>query len=235
MNLKTYAQKMVSAIMQCDADDVENLEVCVSTGNTKIGKVLNVSLPAVFSCMQCKHCAKECYDVRDCRYTNTLKARARNWSIVTRSPEKYFSDIRRAIEKHPSFRYFRWHVGGDIPNLNYFAEVVAIAREYPNVRFWTYTKVYGLVNEYVRTHGGSIAEAIPENMSVMFSEWRGFRMDNPYGFAEFKAYYDDETVPSGIMECTGNCRICEEKGIGCPYRKTVWTRIRGQKKGERRG
>ena len=86
MNLKTYSLKMASAFLKYDAEDVENLETCISMGNRKIGKVLNVSLPAVFSCLQCKHCAEECYDVKDCRYTGVLEARARNWSILTRSP-----------------------------------------------------------------------------------------------------------------------------------------------------
>lgn len=235
MKLDAYIKKMRDAILENDAHDVTTLQVCISVGNTKIGKVLNVSLPAIISCKECAHCMHECYDVRDCRYKTTLNARARNWSIFTRSPEQFFTQIRKTIRRRRSFRFFRWHVGGDIPNMEYFAEVVRIAREFPQIRFWIYTKLYELVNEYVRTHGGSIAEAIPENLSVMFSEWRGFRMVNPYGFAEFRAYYDDEEVPEGIMECRGDCRICEEKGLGCPYRKTVWTRIRGQVKKERRG
>ena len=162
-----------------------------------------------------------------------MDARARNYSILSRDMDKYFSDVVDAIRRHPSYDAFRWHVGGDVPALytgvEYIAHMVDIARMFPGVRFWTYTKNYFAYNEYVRTHGGSIADAIPDNLSVMFSQWRGIDMVNPYGFAEFRAYYDDET-PEGDMECAGDCRVCRASGVGCPFRMTVWTRIRGQVK-----
>lgn len=234
MKLSVFVPRMRDALARFDAMPVDALSVCVSTGNNKIGKVLNVSLPPVFTCPSCAGCARECYDIRDCRYKNVLNARARNLSIMRRDMNKYFSDIENAIIHHPTFRAFRWHVGGDIPagdmGAEYFRRMIECARKHPDVRMWTYTKNYYVVNEYVRTHGGNIADAIPENMSIMFSQWRGIPMYNPYGFAEFRAYYDDEIIPVGIMECTGDCRVCMASGIGCPFRVTVWTRIRGQVK-----
>ena len=239
MKLSVYFSRMNSARAMYDNMPVDSIRVCVSVCNRKIGKALNVSLPPVLSCPNCAGCMRECYDVRDCRYKNVLNARARNMSILSRDMGKYFRDIIDAIKHHPSFRAFRWHVGGDVPpgasGAEYVRNMMDIARMFPGVRFWTYTKNYRAYNEYVRTHGGSIASAIPENMSVMFSEWRGIPMENPYGFPEFKAYYDDELAPEGVMECTGDCRVCLATGRGCPHRESVWTRIRGQIKRAGRG
>lgn len=237
MNIKKYTEKMKKEIAKFDEIQVDDLKVVVTTGNTKIGKVLNVSLPAVFTCPNCSGCVNECYDIRDCRYKNVVSARAKNFSIMARSLDKYFADIQDAINRHPSFDKFRFHVGGDIPITNgdeYFAGLVNLVRNNPRIRFWTYSKNYWVINRYVKEHGGTIADAIPDNLSIMFSQWRGIPMFNPYGFAEFRAYYDDEPVPDGIMECTGDCRVCLASGIGCPFRMTVWTRIRNQVKKSRK-
>jgi len=236
-SIRRYLARMNARIADYDSVPVDALTVCVSVGNNKVGKALNVSLPAIVSCTNCAGCMAECYDRRDCRYGNVMDARARNYSILSRDMEKYFRDVVDAILHHPSFTAFRWHVGGDVPpdarGVEYVAHMVAIAREFPQITFWTYTKNYYAYNEYVRRNGGNIADAIPDNLSVMFSQWRGIPMSNPYGFPEFRAYYDDET-PAGGMQCPGDCRICRAQGIGCPHRMTVWTRIRGQVKEARK-
>lgn len=231
MKLENYVNAMKEKINHYNSVPVNTLKVCVTAGNEKIGKVLNVSLPPVFTCPNCSGCKHECYDKDDCRYKNVLDARARNYSIMTRDIDGYFAQIQDAVAKHPSFTFFRFHVGGDIPFSNgddYFSRMVQFAKNNPSLTIWTYTKNYWTVNRYVKENGGSIKAAIPENFSVMFSQWRGIPMENPYGFAEFQAYYDDETIPDNVMVCPGNCRICEEKKIGCPYRQTVCTRIRKQ-------
>ena len=234
MKLSVFVRVMGATIRAYDAIPVSMLSVCVTTGNSKIGRALNVSLPAIFSCPNCKGCAHLCYDVNDCRYSGVMRARARNWSILKRDPGAYWAGIENAIRRHPTYDAMRFHVGGDIPRgdmgADYFREMMETVRRHPDIRFWTYTKNYWIVNEYVRTHGGSIAEAIPENISIMFSEWRGIPMVNPYGFPEFRAYYDDEQPAPDAMECPGDCRKCRAEGIGCPFRMSVWTRIRGQKR-----
>jgi len=230
MKRELYLERINAARAKYFAMPVEALNLAVSEGNTKIGKVLNVSLAPVIDCLFCEHCKNECYDIDDCRYTNTLNARARNSVLWHVAPDSFFQQIESAIIHHPSYEYFRFHVGGDIPGMDYLARMIEVAKNHPEVRFWTYTKVYGLVNLYVKTHGDDRHVAIPDNLTIMFSEWRGFKMSNPYGFPEFKAYYSDETIPEGIMECNGNCRICQENKVGCPYGQTVCTRIRHEVK-----
>ena len=204
---------------------IENIKPCISAGNRKIGRVMNVSLAPIMTCANCKECKHLCYDIKAClQYFNVLDARARNTALIWSGKggrEKYFSAIRAAISRRHKHKFFRWHVSGDIVDLEYFAEMVAIAKENPGFTFWTYTKAYFIVNEYVKRNGGSIKAAIPENLVVMFSEWDGMPMINPFGFPIFscklKNGNKNRTAESfeQMYKCPGNCDICKESRRGC--------------------
>ena len=138
---------LLAAMSIFNAIPVAALKVAISKGNSKIGKVMNVSLAPILTCGNCSKCKYYCYDLKAIlQYPGTCAARARNTSIWQRSPELYFAQIRKAIKGRRTNKYFRWHVSGDIPNKAYLAEMVAIAKEHPEFIFWTYTKMYWLVN-----------------------------------------------------------------------------------------
>lgn len=217
-------QKVVRALntrkAELDAMPVEQIRLCISAGNRKIGRVMNVSLPPVLSCANCKECMHLCYDIKACvQYANTvIDARMRNYSVLLRDRDGFFARIDAAITRRRKNKFFRWHVAGDILDTDYFDRMVKIAREHADFVFWTYTKNYSAVNAWVAEHG---KDAIPANFSVMFSEWRGMPMENPYGFAEFKVVFKDEKKPVGFY-CPGNCDICKEKMRGCLVQETVY-------------
>lgn len=224
--LKAYHRRMDDAIEWYARFPVESLTMCISTGNRKIGRVWNVSLPPILSCGgNCKECKNYCYDVKACnQYTNVCKARARNYSILKRNFDLYWEQLRAKLAKKRTFKYFRFHVGGDFTTAEYFAEMVKTARMFPDFRFWTYTKSYNIVNEYVRKHGGKRRKAVPENLSIMFSEWKGLPMDNPFGFPVFRCVFRSlESAPVGAWKCPGNCETCIKAGRGCPFGESAWT------------
>lgn len=198
-----------------DAIPVWLLTVAIPAGNRKIGRVLNVSLMPVITCMHCKHCIHYCYDIKAClQYLNVLKARVRNTVLYMKAPALYFEQIENRIRRAKKHPFFRWHVSGDIPDAFYFENMVRIARLFPNWTFWTYTKAYEIVNAWVAANGGSKA-AVPGNLSIMFSRWDGLEMVNPYGFPEFGVIDAGEPVPDGKFLCPGNCDICKELHTGC--------------------
>ena len=198
---------------------VEQIKMCISAGNRKIGRVMNVSLPPILTCANCSGCLHLCYDIKACiQYASCLDARIRNLAILQLDRAEYFRRIEQAISRRRTNKYFRWHVAGDIIDIDYFDHMVRIAREHADFVFWTYTKNYGVVNAWVAEHG---LENIPANLSVMFSEWRGMPMDNPYGFAEFRVVFKDEERPQGFY-CPGNCDVCKAAGRGCVARETVY-------------
>lgn len=218
-SLKKYAEKMRAMIDEY-INVGDGLKVCISAGNVKIGRVMNVSTAPVFACGNCKECKHYCYDIKaNLQYGNVLRARARNYVLAKFHREEYFSQIRRALAKRRRNKYFRWHVAGDILDYDYLCEMVQIAKEFPEFTFWTYTKMYVLVNNYCKQNGGR--SAIPSNLSIMFSEWDGMPMYNPYGFGTFSCKLEagNKNHPAEyfdtLYKCPGNCDICKAAGRGC--------------------
>ena len=201
--------------------DVSEIKLCISKGNKKIGRVMNVSLPPILSCANCAECMFYCYDIKAClQYPNTvIDARIRNFVILIKDRKEYFNRIEKAISRRRKNKYFRWHVSGDIIDLNYLENMIAIARRHPDFTFWTYTKNYKVVNAYCKKYG---KDSIPANLSIMFSEWTGLKMENPYHFAEFRFVPKaTEKKPNGFY-CLGNCDLCKAKKLGCIGHHTTY-------------
>lgn len=222
-SLKKYNLQLLKAIEMYDQEPVENLKICVSNGNKKVGSVPNVSLPPIKTCPHCERCCRECYDIKaNLQYENVRLARARNYSILTRDPALYWSQLRSKLARKRKLTHFRFHVGGDMTTPEYFSEMVETARMFPKCIFWTYTKAHFIVNEYVRSHGGSIRSAIPGNLRIMFSAWDGMKFDNPFGFGSFIVVDEGQKPPKGVWHCTGDCGKCIKANRGCPVGETAW-------------
>ena len=219
---KSLRAAVLAYRQQIRSDGVDSVRMAISQGNRKIGRVMNVSLPPILTCANCSECKFLCYDIKACnQYPNTvIDARARNLAILLEDRDAYFRQIDEAISRRRKNKFFRWHVAGDILDADYLANMVDIARAHPDFVFWTYTKNYGVVNEYCERRGGR--SAIPENLSIMFSEWRGMPMSNPFHFPEFSVVFkDDEVKPVGHY-CPGNCDICKEQHRGCIAGETTY-------------
>lgn len=195
--------------------------MCISKGNRKIGRVMNVSLAPVLTCANCSECKMLCYDIKAVlQYRNVADARARNTALLLEDRAEYFRRIDDAISRRRLHKFFRWHVAGDIIDADYLDNMCTIARAHPDFVFWTYTKNYKVVNEYCERRGGRVA--IPENLSIMFSEWRGMPMVNPYGFPEFSVVFKDDAVKPAGHYCPGNCDVCKATHRGCIAGETTY-------------
>lgn len=190
-----------------------SVKICISKGNRKIGRVMNVSLMPILSCGNCKECSKLCYDIKACvQYNGVIPARVRNTLLAKENRDVYFAEIDKACSRRKVNKYFRWHVAGDILDFDYLENMIKIARNHPEFKFWTYTKMYGIVNEYCEKYG---KENIPSNLTILFSEWRGMPLDNPFNFPIFTVRFKGEEAPK-MHCCPGNCDICKANGHGCP-------------------
>ena len=193
----------------------EQLKVRISKGNVKIGHTHNFSLAPGLTCLNCSGCIKWCYDLKACwQYANVRIARAINTAMMYLNREATFEQIAEYISKRRTHKFFRWHVSGDILDVDYFDHMVKIARMFPDWIFWTYTKAYTYVNEWIRING---KENLPANLSVMFSEWSGMPMDNPYDMPTFKCIMPGQEHNPSAWKCPGNCESCLKSGHGCPY------------------
>ena len=216
--LKKYHDKLENAIAFYARFPVESLEICISGGNMKVGNVPNVSLPPVKTCgNNCKLCIHKCYDIKACmQYENVMNARSRNYSILMRNYDLYWKQLREKLSRMKT-KYFRFHVGGDIISELYFSDMVKTARMFPHIRFWTYTKQLEYVNAFIEKNGGTLAKAVPDNLSVMASVWAGNPIDNPYGLPVFYVYMHGQSAPVGMWHCPSDCKYCIEHGRGCPF------------------
>lgn len=198
--------------------NIDDLHVRLSYGNRKTGaNVPSVSLIPVADCPNCKVCAAGCYDVRNVCFQKTVqKSRAINSAILRRDPERYFNEIANAVR---FCRFFRWHVGGDMVSRTYFLKVVEIAENTPHCDFLIFTKLYGVVNQYLKTGG-----IIPENLHVIFSDWRGAKFENPYNLpVSSPVWFDDQDreiergphCTDSVTWCPGFCEDCAAAGGGC--------------------
>ena len=185
-----------------------NLTVSISRGNAKLGAIPSVSLPAGITCNPGAPCFKECYARRIAyRYKESKNAYDRNLYILTNNQVAYWLQVRAAAIMS---KYFRYHVSGDIPDTGYFAEMVKTAEMLPGTTFLAFTKQYKIVNDYINGGGH-----IPENLKVIFSNWRAWKCDNPHNIPVCEVIFKDDTPAENWKICGGNCTECACRGIGC--------------------
>ena len=187
----------------------------ISQGNSKLGKIPSISLPAGITCRPCA-CAEKCYAKKLERLRPTVaNAYRHNLEVLRTDPETYWREVEAVIMLS---RYFRFHVSGDIPDQNYFANMVTLARRNPHCKILCFTKQYDIVNDFV---GGFLPEhqkdVIPENLQIVFSAWVGLPMTNPFSFPEAHVLYRDGTTTATetAKPCGGNCTLCAVRGTGC--------------------
>ena len=196
----------------------DGVSIHISTGNNKLGAIMNISLPPVVTCHNCGSCKKYCYAVRTYnRFTSTAASWNENYLLFLTDPVTYFEEISAAVKTQ---RFFRWHVSGDIVNEKYFAGMIRVALENPKCEFLAFTKAYQIVNAAI-----AAGAVIPSNLHILFSAAPGVDMPNPYRLPECHVNFADQaanTYHGGaeyVHHCGGNCTECAVNGCGCFFLK----------------
>lgn len=185
------------------------LKVSVSKGNTKLGKILNISLPPIKTCRKNAPCAGGCYANNHAYrlYPGVRAAWDGNLKVYKAMPDWYFHQIYLAVQRHKTFKLCRWHVGGDIPDFDYLVGMVTVAEALPDVLFLCFTKQYEIVEEY------ETFRKFPKNLNVVFSAWPGLEL--PKGASKRRPIAwmrdcrgPDPRIPAKALECPGTCDKC---------------------------
>ena len=185
-----------------------NQIVSISKGNSKMGAIPSVSLPACTTCNPSAPCFKLCYAAKITRLYKTVKtAYENNLNILKSDPGEYWQQVRQAAAMA---RYFRYHVSGDIPNKEYFANMVKLANELPHTSFLAFTKQYDIINLFL-VNGG----VIPSNLKIIFSNWGDWKCFNPFSLPECEIILKGSQPADDWKICGGNCTECACRGIGC--------------------
>jgi ferredoxin len=176
------------------------MQTKISEENSKLGKIPNVSLTPVKSCINCSHCAKDCYALKSYRmFPNVRNAWDSNLELVKNDPKNFFGAIDDYLTKKKP-KFFRWHVAGDILDQKYLNNMIYLAIKHTETKFLAFTKNFKL--NYAK---------VPSNLSIVFSMWVGMRKPrHKKGVSGFAWYQDgnEKRVPKTAIECAGHCDSC---------------------------
>lgn len=182
--------------------------VTISAGNLKMGSIKSVSLPPVITCVKCE-CNKKCYARRMMRYKQTKESWFRNLELLKIDPDTYWREIEGTIMME---RAFRFHVSGDIVDLDYMKRMAGIAARNSHCQIICFTKKFDIVNQFIKEGG-----VISDNLHLIFSGWKGLEMNNPYNFPECHVIFKngETTARDGAKYCSGNCSECFKENKNC--------------------
>lgn len=186
------------------------LRLYVSTGNTKIGSTPNVSLLPVLTCGKTVPCRQKCYALKGCRaYSGVIPAWAANTLLWSTDPDKFWAQLTTwfAAKKKPP-KFFRWFVGGDIPDTDFLEGMKVFAARHPQTAFLAFTKRGFAVQ--------TPAADLPPNLTLWFSAWPGWGYEklqaaqaNGYPVAWYHPKNGaDLFMPNTSVECPGKCDKC---------------------------
>ena len=174
----------------------------ISEGNSKIGKIPNLSLPPVVTCRPDAPCAQHgCYAAKFYRmYPNVRNAWDSNLRLLQEDPEKFFYDLTLylAVNKPERFRLF---VSGDFPNELFFIQIMSIFDSYPETQVLCFTKRY----DYP-------LHLAPENVNLILSMWPGLEV--PDVSVDYPCAWlaeDDRRPVATHIRCLSNCVECGYK------------------------
>ena len=197
--------------------------ISISPGNSKMGVIPSVSLPPIVTCPDNVPCATDerCYVIKHMKFGIVVNAFARNYRIYLDDPDRYFRQILGYIHRNEP-EYFRFHVGGDIPDQEYYDQVVKLCNIVPTVKIMLMTKAYMDEHYYEWIERGNTENSdpsdytinfnpVPDNLSVIISAWPGYPIP-PYLKNTFPiAYMDDgteERISKNDKICKGHCDEC---------------------------
>lgn len=176
----------------------------VSKGNTKIGRIPNVSLSPRVGCVDGIPCADKCYAMKAYRqYPNVRRAWDYNLYLAVNYRDDFFDGIAEYLHEHPN-KYFRWHVAGDVLDEDYYLRMMDIADEFPDIRFRAFTKAHDILATWFET--------TPENLVMGASMWPGWGdlqtvKNIPKAWLQTEDHQEDR-VPKKAFVCPGSCPEC---------------------------
>lgn len=182
----------------------------VSKGNSKLGNIYNINLPAIITCIPNAPCSKDCYACKGMYRFKNVKARyMENLTAYNENSTQVLIDILNQLpdNKHG---FCRWHSSGDIVDYDYLFMMSLIAKARPNIKFLCFTKKYDLVNGFLGKYD------MPKNLTIIFSLWEGLDCYNPFDLptstvAEHNIYQEIAYPCSGHCE---DCFVCWKMGKG---------------------
>ena len=231
----------------CVLSSVSSDYLNVSEGNSKTGeKCVNFNLSIEYTCDHTCECYKNgiCYAESGCyMYGSNQALYSENVNFYNNHTSDIFVNAIQIAINTMKYKLFRYFTCGDIPNIRFLDCMVTIAKNNPDIRFWSYTKKYKLVNAWIDENG-----PLPENLVIIFSHWMNedgsyFPMDNkhnlptsefiPFGREELKDTVthicpcSDPTIKATCATCDCPCyKLCHGQSMALLEHSTKATKQR---------
>lgn len=194
-------------------------EVSISCVNSKTGPLCNdLALPTC-TCREDAPCkATGCYCMKGRQtMSKVVAAYTRNLRLYNTDQKDFWEQVRFKV-KHRPFPLFRFFDCGDIADYDFFLGMIDLAKEFPDIKFMSFTKKYEIVNKWIDENGD-----LPENLNVVFSAWHiGWKVINPHNLPVAYVDFKDKTLNPEFPEGITNCPNEKDKTITCSICRKCW-------------
>lgn len=195
-------------------------EVHLSTSNRKTGGCCNDLAFPTCTCREDAPCKNGggCYCMKGTQQmSSVLAAYTRNLRLYNTDPQDFWEQVVFKV-KHNPLPLFRFFDAGDIPDYDFFCGMVELAKQFPDIKFMSFTKKYDIVDKWLDENGD-----LPENLNIIFSAWHiGWKVENPFGLPVAYVDFKDKTLnpefPKGITSCPNQ----KDKTITCSSCRKCW-------------
>lgn len=183
----------------------------IRRGDMKVDEIVGMTcLKEGRTCLNCKECWKTCYARKaSLLYPSTYNYRVLYTHLAETNLNRYRDILSASIDENilTGMKYLRPHEAGDFFSQKYVDMWDGIIKDFPNLDFYFYTKVDGILNfkEIERNHNLNIVRSIlPNGMKNYGSyEWL-IEMHEKYGYPICPFSKQDDNT-----KC-GRCTICME-------------------------
>lgn len=130
----------------------------------------------------CDGCEHFCYAIHGAQqhHNSVMPSVIKNLVLYRHDPERFEQELESELAAWKSDeKIFRWHASGEVESYEYLEMMMRIAAHHPEVRFYSYTKRFTWIQEYLDRHGD-----FPENFVWNLSVW-----ENNLEEAGFKPEY----------------------------------------------
>ena len=196
-------------------------EINLSHSNSKTGPCCNNLAMPTCTCREDAPCkATGCYCMKGTQaMSNVVAAYMRNLRIYNENPRDFWDQVKFKI-KHTPLPLFRWFDAGDIPSYEFFEGMVELAREFPSIRFMSFTKKYDIVNKWIDANGN-----IPDNFNIIFSAWHiGWDVPNPHDLPMAYVDFKDSTLNPEFPNGATGCPNQKNKVVTCSTCQKCWNK-----------
>ena len=119
----------------------------------------------------CDGCEKYCYAIHGAQqhHNAVLPATIKNLILYRRDPKRFERELNAELDSwktRDDDKVFRWHSSGEIEDYPYLEMMMRVAAKHPEVHFYSYTKRFKMIEEYLDRH-----RDFPANFVLNLSVW----------------------------------------------------------------